>query len=140
MAIITKKKKYLFTNRSSSFTNIPQGKTVCWSHLTSASGLYKLNGHCAKLFDGMPDTLAGIRVDCHAGTGTFGISSQFLVTGTQVGSQSTQLVWFTGRKNMVFKLALKYFKLLCPTYSLYDYFQDSNQASNPLNMKFSSLS
>ena len=50
------KKHYLFAYGSSALTDITQGKTIVGGHLTSASGLNKLNGHCAKLFDGMPKT------------------------------------------------------------------------------------
>lgn len=53
---IKNRNKYLFAYGSSALTDITQGKTIVGGHLTSASGLNKLNGHCAKLFDSMPKT------------------------------------------------------------------------------------
>ena len=53
--------------------------------------------------------MAGIRID-HAGTGVFGIGSQFLVTGAQIRGQSAKLIGFVrGFDNNVLRCSRNFF-------------------------------
>ena len=53
--------------------------------------------------------MARIRID-HAGTGVFGIGSQFLVTGAQIRGQSAKLIGFVrGFDNNVLRCSCNFF-------------------------------